>query len=51
MITKADFQEEERRLKRLHKDGWTKDGPSDKNTSGWLRGWRLVASQLDLRGK
>lgn len=42
VITRKEFAEEDRRMKVLHRQGWTYDGPLDKNLKGWLRGWRLV---------
>jgi len=40
--TRQQFREEFRRIKALKKQGWTNDGPSDKNLKSWLRGWRLA---------
>lgn len=39
-LTRKQFKEEERRMKLLAREGWTKDGPADRNLKSWLRGWR-----------
>jgi hypothetical protein len=36
-LTRKDFAEEDRRIKRLRKQGHT-----EQFIKGWLRGWRLV---------
>jgi hypothetical protein len=46
MITKKEFAEEERRMKKLRKDGKTEDW-----IKGWLRGWRQVGAALRGRRK
>jgi hypothetical protein len=37
-ITKKQFAEENRRIKKLRKQGWTDD-----QIKSWLRGWRQPA--------
>ncbi len=48
MITRAQFAEEERRLKILARQGWTRDGPSDRNLRSWLKGWRQPAPAMNV---
>ena len=36
-MTRKQFAEENRRMKQLRKQGWT-----ESQIKGWLRGWRLV---------
>ncbi len=43
MITRAQFAEEERRMKRLRKQGWTKD-----MIKNWLKGWRQPAPATNV---
>lgn len=47
MITRAEFAEENRRIKKLRSAGKT-----DHYIKGWLRGWRAVGQHVkNRRGK
>lgn len=42
MTTRAELAEEERRIKKLRKQGWRYTGPCG-GIKSWLRGWRQVS--------
>lgn len=44
-LTRKELLEEERRMKRLKKKGWTWDGPANSNLKSWLHGWRQVGNR------
>jgi len=45
-ITRKQLMAEERRIKRLERQGWRWDHPRpERNIKSWLRGWRQAGGQ------
>ncbi len=45
-LTRKELLDEERRIKKLEKEGWRWDHPkAEFNLKSWLRGWRQVGGK------